>query len=74
MKVCNSNHPAEQALTKIDAILQQAGLTMEYRGFGTFRFHDSKNNKTYELIDRENGVGLAQLPRLTDSEVLKVVE
>ena len=74
MKVCTSKHPAEQALAKIDAILQEAGLTMEYRGFGTFRFRDSKNNQTYELIDKENGVGIAHLPRLLDSEVLKIVE
>lgn len=73
MKIAKENSKIEIALRKAEQILLDAGISIEYNGFGRLRV-TTKNNQKFELIDIETGEGVSWFPRMFDSEKLKLVE
>lgn len=71
MKILIQNSKVEQVLQQIERLLTENGIQIECMG-QVFLY---ANDKRFQYIDSDNGSsGPVTFPRLTESEVFKLVE
>jgi signal recognition particle GTPase len=69
-KVCKNNHPAEQVLQRIEALLIEEDVSLDF----TPPLMLTVSGRRYRVVDVEQDEDTAQLPRQVDSERLRVME
>jgi hypothetical protein len=73
-KYATEKHPIEQALQKIEKLMDQEGITITSYGASGFTVTMRNINNEFWIQSSDNGERSYSLPRLTEDERLAIIE